>query len=546
MKLNKYSGYYCQKCNLIPLIQIIPQKNNIKIFSSCKCNKQYQNIESFIKKYYKKDIVDINKISKESNINEYYKYKKNNEENKVDINLIINKLNKAKEKIKNEGREIKDRIIEIYEKKINEINQMYDKYIEKNNNIILVIEQMIKSYQLINDNQSNINNLLNNCNFNDKIKSTNLLNNYYTLDSLVKNVESYFNKELIILDPSESEGFENKYIFFNNYSIKTFIELDKGICSSCSNNQTNINVYDINDLNNENYSFKAHLKSVNWIIKSSQNNIISCGEDGLIKIWPIITKSLLLEMKTNIIEEKDSKAYKSKKVNDIILKPLYEMKFGDEDIMLIKKMINLRNDKFVACSKGTVFIFRYIINEDNNNIKIELIQNYNSIYLIKEIFVIIKDKDEIIALNNNFYLMFLDTFNLGVINKLSIKSIAKNCLIQLNQNELLYQEGNYFKLVDINKFKIKLIIKININNDFLLNMNDGTIIQSNYFGIKRYFIKTMEELPSLIQFNNDDDYYDDSYELYNEKIIYIYKLKDGRVITCYQDGRIEICHLKFI
>jgi len=117
MKINKYSGYYCQKCNLIPLIQIIPQKNNIKIFSSCKCNKQYQNIESFIKKYYKKDVVDINKISKESNINEYYKYKKNNEENKVDINLIINKLNKAKEKIKNEGREIKDRIIEIYEKK---------------------------------------------------------------------------------------------------------------------------------------------------------------------------------------------------------------------------------------------------------------------------------------------------------------------------------------------------------------------------------------------------------------------------------------------
>ena len=128
-----------------------------------------------------------------------------------------------------------------------------------------------------------------------------------------------------------------------------------------------------------------------------------------------------------------------------------------------------------------------------------------------------------------------------------IKLTTKNCLIQLNQNELLFQEGNYLKLVDINKFKIKLIIRNFCTNDFLLNMNDGTIIQSNYFGIKRYLIKTMEELPNLIQINNDnDDYYNISYNSYDERITYLYKLKDGRVITCYQNGRIEICNLKFI
>ena len=57
----------------------------------------------------------------------------------------------------------------------------------------------------------------------------------------------------------------------------------------------------------------------------------------------------------------------------------------------------------------------------------------------------------------------------------------------------------------------------------------------------------MEELPNLIQINNDnDDYYNISYNSYDERITYLYKLKDGRVITCYQNGRIEICNLKFI
>ena len=45
----KFSGYYCKKCNFIPFIQIIPKEKNIKIFSSCKCRKQYENIDSFIK-----------------------------------------------------------------------------------------------------------------------------------------------------------------------------------------------------------------------------------------------------------------------------------------------------------------------------------------------------------------------------------------------------------------------------------------------------------------------------------------------------------------
>ena len=546
--MDKYSGYYCQKCNLIPLIQIIPQKNNIKIFSSCKCHKQYQNIEKFIKQNYKKDI-DISKISKESIINEYSKYKNNKEEIKVDINLIINKFKHAKDKMTENGKEIKNSIIEIYQRKISEINQIYDKYIEKNNKIILIIEQMIKSYQLISDNHSNILNLLNNCSFNEKNRSKYLLKNYISLDSLFKEVEYYFNEEFIILNSLKSEGFENKYLFFTNY-IKTFIELDKGICASCSNNQKNINLYDLNESNNENYSFKAHLKDVNWIIKSNKNNIISCGDDGLIKIWPIITKNLLLKMKADIAKEKNSKIYGIFKKKDFSLNPLYEIKFEHKEIIKIKKMINLKDNKFIAYSNNTIFIFSYTIDDDKNNIQIDLIKSYDSKNIIKELFVIEKDKKEIIALYNDYFLIFVDITNFDIINKLNIKSMTSNSLIQLNQNDLLLQEEYNIRIFNINKFKTKIIVKNDTTGDLFLNMNDGTIIKSNYSGIKRYLIKTMEELPNLIQINNDDDdFYSDYYNNYNsyvDKITYMYKLKDGRVITCYQNGRIEICNLKFI
>ena len=97
-----------------------------------------------------------------------------------------------------------------------------------------------------------------------------------------------------------------------------------------------------------------------------------------------------------------------------------------------------------------------------------------------------------------------------------------------------------FKILDINNFKIKLIIKKLEGSQFLLNLNDGTIIQSNTNGIKRFLIRTMEELPHLNYINDDD------YDYFSERIVYMYKLKDGKFILCHSNGKIEICNLKFI
>ena len=62
-----YSGYYCRKCKLIPLIKAnITEKNDIKIILKCKCHCNYLNTKEINKNY----IIPTNK-------NFYYSFEKN-------------------------------------------------------------------------------------------------------------------------------------------------------------------------------------------------------------------------------------------------------------------------------------------------------------------------------------------------------------------------------------------------------------------------------------------------------------------------------------
>ena len=77
-------------------------------------------------------------------------------------------------------------------------------------------------------------------------------------------------------------------------------------------------------------------------------------------------------------------------------------------------------------------------------------------------------------------------------------------------------------------------------------MNDGTIIKSYNLGITRFYLKTMKE---ILFINNDES--EDCYEYFKntneiEKIVFIYKLSNKRIIVCYQNEKIELCNLKFI
>ena len=79
--------------------------------------------------------------------------------------------------------------------------------------------------------------------------------------------------------------------------------MDNSICASCSNLDDSIILYDLNNLSDKNIYFEAHFKAVNWLIKSNKNNIISCGYDDLIKIWPIITDNYISQQQKLLLKK---------------------------------------------------------------------------------------------------------------------------------------------------------------------------------------------------------------------------------------------------
>jgi hypothetical protein len=439
--------------------------------------------------------------------------------------------------MKKEADKIKNKIIELFQRKIDEVNKLYKSYIENNNKIILVLEELIKSYQLIEDNHSNILNIINNFSFKELyiIDKTFFINQ--SLDEIFKKVKNYFDSEFIINASNLIKKDKNKFVKHGSNNLACFLELDNSICASCSNWDDSISLYDLNNLNDNNIYFKAHSKVVNWLIKSNKNNIISCGDDGLIKIWPIITDRYI-----NQQQKLDNLGNKMRFFNYSIninanLIPIYEYQFENLKLAKIKKMIHLKGNKFLVISEDNILIFQY--NIDENKSKIDLIKICYENQLIDAI-LILKENFEIIATYNEDTLIFLNIPDLEPINKKNIRITDRNSLVQLNSNELLIDTFMSFKILDINNFKIKLIIKKLEGSQFLLNLNDGTIIQSNTNGIKRFLIRTMEELPHLNYINDDD------YDYFSERIVYMYKLKDGKFILCHSNGKIEICNLKFI
>ena len=539
MEERNYSGYFCSKCKYIPLIKIISKYNNIKVFSSCKCHKQYENIESFLKNKSKKDIIDKSKINKESP----YNYHNKISFEKSTLDSIIQKFNEEKIKIIEEGIKIKNQLIELFQKKIEEVNKMYLKYSEKNNKIFLIIEQLIRSYESLKENKSNILNILNNCKL-KKIYRINYFENYINLESLTKSIENYFCNEYIISNLDSSDCLENIYSYYSKNKIKEFIELNNEICAFISECDNKISLLDFNQFQKEFYTFKAYNQNIAYIIKSSMNNVISIGDANIIKIWPNIERSMITEERNKNISNEDDKKnnYKDKEIsfnlNPIIISNL-EIK---ESVI---KMINLKENRFLIALKSNIFLlFKYSIND------IELIQKYenkNNLSNFDDIFYIQKENIEMICLNDKSNIYYFELENFKYIKSNPLKYMNKNSLIQINPKEILIGDGYNFQIITLDFFNIKLKLRNEDKKLYLLNLNDGTFIQSTGDKLKRYFIKTMEELPLLEQ-NDYEDNYDDSldYNNYNDDIIYyLYRLNDGKIITFHNNGRFTVGYLKY-
>ena len=533
----KYDGYFCRKCKSIPIIQIIPKEADTKILSACKCHRQYEKIESFIRNKSLNDKIEINQISNEP-INKFLN------ETHVDIETIKQKYEKAKKDLYQSSAELKNKLIKLFEDKIKEVNEIYNEYILRNNSIMKVIEQIIKSYDIIKYNPSNIQNILNNCIFDNHFRINSILEIIKkSLDEISKRLKNYFKGELIVANSISYKSIKKEKLSNNFYcAINSFIEINKDICAWCSKYKSYITIMNPNKKDSYNINYIAHIKYVNCIIKSNLNNIISCGDDGVIKIWPVIDNDFI----NRELKNEDVEAFK---VIDVNLIPLFEYKNENKDMKKIEKLININEDQIIAHSPSTIFLFKFIIKE--NFAEIELINYYEYTYKpqaqisykflgdIWDIVSIEKNKKEIVALCMRTYIHFLDLPNLEAIQTINVKSMGKNQLVQISPNEILIVDNlTYLKIIDIEKCQTKLTIRQGYSINLLLKLKDETVIYGGFEGIKRFLVKTMENLPDLLELidNNDDYYYDD---YYRDDIVCLSQLNNGTIVACFQNGMIQ-------
>ena len=535
------TGFYCVKCNSIPLIQIVPKIKEIKIFSSCKCNKKLINYDSFLTNYYVKNI-NYDNISNESIFSEYLDGKIEDQNKKgIDLEKIKKNFCNIQEVINKYILEIKNKTIDLLENKIKEVKQTYEINIKNNINLKKIIEIILNNYESNKENTSNIKNLIHNTHFNFGFKNdiSNKLkfDNSISLEILMKNVINYLEKTYILSNYNE-QLYTFKKFYNHSNAVTCLIELTQERIASCSND-TYINIYNL-ETKKSIYKYTAHKDGVNWIDKIYKNNIISCGEDSLIKIWPnpqLKYEDVKKESYYNITYSKILE------INPLLIFNIHEK---------IIKFIFIRDNHICMFAKNKLFLLKYELIIDENNNKNLL--NVN-LYIEKEI--LLKDNCclDSLKFNNNKNQEFMFILASKRVTILCVHDLSTvyefeeynnnsnfNCLSQLNKDEIIYSNGLNIKICNINNFQIKFKYKNPHYITFLKKLKDNTLLICTLEGIIRIELKHFEEI-SLIEkiYSNYNNYYVLNQK---EKITYIYEFEDGRIGICSSFGNVKIC--KFI
>ena len=262
--------------------------------------------------------------------------------------------------------------------------------------------------------------------------------------------------------------------------------------------------------------FVGHSKGVNFIIKTSNNNLISCGEDSTIKIWPII----------NVQD------YKSNEKKEVEVKPILEIKTEES----IKKIIDLNDFKLVVCSHKGIYIYEYNLDETP---KFNLIKSLKK-DLINDIMLFKNEKEQFFIGYTTKELFSVDYNELKILKEIQCEGpYWQNNIVQINNEEVIYGNNKELYIIDIKKGQIKLKKATSGYINCIFKLSDGSIIRGERDGIKRYAKNTFDELPPLIEPYDD---YDDSHSV--EQLNYLYELTNGKIILCYRNSNLKIGVLK--
>ena len=274
------------------------------------------------------------------------------------------------------------------------------------------------------------------------------------------------------------------YMFYGNDN--KMVEIKKGLFAINYNGSIRIGEINKKELNLKTTGIK------NLLTDEKKEYLISHETDNSIIFW-------------NISEiEKIYKNNKNKERN-LDLSPTFKIKFEYE----ISELINLGNNMLCGNNSKSAFIIQYSINKQNFQIIGKIDNNLKNLMLMKrknEKYIICKDEK------------FLDIISVPELNLTNMIQIGKweNELFyyeQINEDEILIGINKCIKIFNLKSSKITLTKKIYLNIMSLKKLEDNTILIGGRNEIKRFSLKTLEELPKLINvdesslklFDDDDD-----------------------------------------
>ena len=265
--------------------------------------------------------------------------------------------------------------------------------------------------------------------------------------------------------------------------------------------------------NDEYIIIKQDNKINNLLIDENYKYLISINEDNYFKFFNI-----------NEIIKKNFEHHMDNKYVDLI--PSYQFKH-DSNIL---ELINIENYSLCGRDDKNLFIYEYNVIDQTSKLVNKISIEVKNIKLIKG------KKEKYICCQDNYNLYLLSIPDLMPVNKIK----NQNSIIsyeQINKNEIIICDSINLKILNINNFTFKISKKNCLNNIFYLKkLKDNSILIGGRCNIKRYCLKKLEELPELINVEEENDDDDELPEFLNnlnrddKDILYIDELANGKII----------------
>ena len=556
-----YSGYYCKKCKIIPLIKIILDNNKkIKILSKCKCFSNFLSKDQVNKYYYSENIeqknilndIKMTKIQKDESLS-------------IKVNEIIDKIKEKNEVLLI----IKKEIINFFNSKFKEVEKLFENALKINEDYEKITKILVNSYKYMPSNNSNIFNIQkiienddqNKAIFQDErmtllqftkiIKKVKEGNN----NKLNENLEKINNHLNLFIDSVKKNIDEYLCINSNNikYKISRFnTSYHTPICQvlKISDNLLLIRKekkFDLYSIKNNKFFrsyYSSFIKSITKVDLDKQN--IICLSPKFIKILSFNKNYDVEDIDDNddlgnIDDDDDNDSSISlfnKKNIEIKINEKYNniLSFNDNND-------NMFEGKFILSNKNGIYFYKY-------DLRKKLIENYHSYNCTCIKLELIKyNKEKVLLVVTPFNIFLYNIHSLEIIEEYKCKIICisidenKVSIKQINNNEIIITNNEYIYIFKLKAINIKLAIRNRKNIYHSFFINDGSMAFCDDDGIIVYSLRTFESIFKL-DINIIKEIYSNSKKEGNISVIInsIY-LSNNKILIKFLEGKYELLEL---